>query len=68
MSYKAKPGLRWHYNLGTVWHLIKTVLEVAYDDTLQSISDRELFNPIGIFNVTWVSRSSSNKIFDGVSN
>jgi|EP00945_MAST-04E_sp_MAST-4E-sp1_P001561 CubicO group peptidase (beta-lactamase class C family) len=66
MSYKAEPGRRWHYNLGTAWHLVKTVLENAYDDSLQSISDRTLFNPIGIFSATWKSRPAGTKVFDGI--
>jgi CubicO group peptidase (beta-lactamase class C family) len=47
MRAKAPPGSRWHYNLGTAWHILKSVLEHAYSSTIDKIARQQLFTKVG---------------------
>lgn len=65
MKYRTDPGLSWHYNLGTAWHMLKCVLEGAYGQSLQAISNEHLFDKIGI-RAQWVGRPRASRLFDAL--
>ena len=62
LCFVAKPGTRWHYNLGIAWHLIKEIL-IMHDEQaggsgdLQEFALRTLFEPIGAHTATFQTRS-----------
>jgi CubicO group peptidase (beta-lactamase class C family) len=47
MRAKANPGSRWHYNLGTAWHMLKPVLEHTFSSNIDNIAQEQLFSKVG---------------------
>ena len=63
MKYVAPPGTRWHYNLGTAWHMLKEVIEGASKLPMQTVADAWLFKKLGISPI-FQPRSGGSKVFD----
>eukprot|EP00943_MAST-04B_sp_MAST-4B-sp1_P002810 g2810.t1 len=63
MKYVTEPGKRWHYNLGTAWHMLKEVVQNASGKPLQVIAEHWLFSKLDI-NPIFKPRSGSSKLYD----
>ena len=48
MKYVTDPGKRWHYNLGSAWHMLKEVVQNVSRTPLQTIADQWLFSKLNI--------------------
>ena len=60
--YVADPGTVWDYNLGSVWHTLKRVLESVADTPLNALLDAWLGEPLGFEQSSFVGRPSDDSI------
>ncbi len=63
MKYVTDPGKRWHYNLGSAWHMLKEVVQNVSRTPLQTIADQWLFSKLNITPI-FKPRQGTNKLYD----
>lgn len=57
LAYVGPPGTVWFYSLGASWHTLKRVLASTAQMNLASLSRQWLFDPLGMTETTWVTRT-----------